>query len=122
MCSKCKRTFKTYLGLEQYQKSCEEKQVPQSNLTVLYSKSISLNTDTCDNIWNKNRLCFKMRLYIGKKYQKCFFNEQEQHILMNNNVSEDGFPLLITKIQHQKSWEISLARSQNGLNLHTKVL
>ena len=54
MCNKCKRTFKTHRGLQQHQRSCKENQVTQSNLTILSSRSISLNTDPCDNIWNEN--------------------------------------------------------------------
>ena len=51
---KWKRTFKTHRGLQQHQRSRKENQVTQSNLTMLSSKSISLNTDTCDNIRNEN--------------------------------------------------------------------
>ena len=54
VCNKCKRTFKTHWGLQQHQRSCKENQVTQSNLTILSSKSISLTTDTSDNIWNEN--------------------------------------------------------------------
>ena len=54
VCNKCKRTFKTHRGLQQNQRSCKENQVTQSNLTIISSKSISLNTDTCDHIWNEN--------------------------------------------------------------------
>ena len=50
VCNKCKRTFKTHRRLQQHQRSCKENQVTQSNLTILSSQSISLTTDTCDNI------------------------------------------------------------------------
>ena len=42
-------------------------------MTILSSKSIFLNTDTCDNIWNENmtlienKTLFTMKLYDGKK-------------------------------------------------------
>ena len=54
VCNKCKRTFKTHGGLQQHQRSCKENQVTQSNLTILSSKSNSITTDTCDNIWYEN--------------------------------------------------------------------
>ena len=63
MCSKCKRTFKTHQGLQQHQRSCKENQVTQSNLTILSSRSISLNTDTCDNIWNENITLIERKIY-----------------------------------------------------------
>ena len=78
MCNKCKRTFKTHRGLQQHQRSCKENQVTrglqqhqrsrkenqvtQSNLTILSSKSISVTTDTCDNIWNVNITLIKSRI------------------------------------------------------------
>ena len=52
---KCKRTFETHRGLQQHRRSCKEYLVTESNLTILSSKSISLTTDTCDNIWNENK-------------------------------------------------------------------
>ena len=52
--NKCKRTL-THQGLQKYQRSCKENQVIQSDLTILSSKSISLTTETCDNIWNENK-------------------------------------------------------------------
>ena len=63
MCNKCKRTFKTDRGLQQHQRSCKENQVTQSNLTILSSRSISLNTDTCDNIWNENITLIERKIY-----------------------------------------------------------
>ena len=62
VCNKCKRTFKTHRGLQQPQRSCKEKQVTQSNLTILSSKSISLTTDTCDNIWNENKTFIEIEI------------------------------------------------------------
>ena len=50
VCNKCKRTFKTQLGLQQHQRSCKENQGTQSNFTILSLKSIFPTTDTCDSI------------------------------------------------------------------------
>ena len=73
VCNKCKRMFKTHRGLQRHQRSCKENQVTQSNLTILSSKSISVTTYTCDNIWNENNTFIKIKIesaYNGVVYWK----------------------------------------------------
>ena len=68
MCNKCKKTFKTHRGFQKHQRSCKENQTTQPNLTTLSSQSISLTTDTCDNVWNENKSSIKNK--IGSAYNE----------------------------------------------------
>ena len=121
MSHKCKRTFETHRGLQQHRRSCKEYLVTESNLTILSSKSISLTTDTCDNIWNENKrfiegkinsayneiVCWKKKCFSYyqleqqgkdslKKWKTCKFSELQIRSWNNSIKGIDDYAWFIT--------------------------
>ena len=89
MSNKCKRTFETHRGLQQHRRSCKEYLVTESNLTILSSKSISLTTDTCDNIWNENKRFIEGK--INSAYNEIVCWKKKVLFLLPTGAAGKGF-------------------------------
>ena len=64
------------------------KQVTQPNLTIVSSKSISLATDTCDNIRNENKMFIEDK--INSAYNKIVYGKKVLFLLPTGAAGE-GF-------------------------------
>ena len=85
VCSKRKSTFKT---------SRIATTSTTINLTILSSQSISLTTDTCDNVWNENKIFIESKMdsaYIEIVYWK------KVYFLLPTGAAGKGFIIEMTK-------------------------